>query len=130
MDNAKQAIWQIKLHNSLATGFFIGTNLYITNLHVIYNILKEKKNTTNIVLSQGTGRILRVNRILAVSAVYDLALLEIQGHIPDYLSFRENALEPNEDLSVVGYPNSELTEIKKTEDIFYNSARPVLLFFC
>ena len=80
------------------------------------------KNIEHITLSQkGNPTNLRVTNILALSAVYDLALVEVETkHFTNFLSLRENLPEPYEDLYVPAYPKNRFTNIKKTGNIFFH----------
>ena len=126
-DNPDLSVWKIASFEEKreeyivhATGFFIGRNHFITNFHVISSMLREATDSTKIVLSQqGKKSILKVKGVLAVSALHDLALLEIEGNVTPYLSLRENPPEPSEDLFLISYPNGKFTKMKKTENIIY-----------
>ena len=144
LDSSKRAIWKIMLNfeRSLitpdsdkervvnGTGFFIGTNHFITNFHIIDNLLNkdnrpgvlENKNIIDyIVLSQkGRASVLRVKKILAVSALHDLALLETEESVENYLSLREDMPESNEIFFLpASYPGGVFREIIKTGHIIY-----------
>ena len=148
--NSEQAIW--KIHHlgryGNGTGFFVGPNHFITNFHIVSGLLNrpfigdtsqdhgsENKDPVNrIVLSQEeNSSILRIKRAIAVSALYDLALLETEESGTNYLSLRESHPEPSENLFLAAYPNRIFTRIKKTGDIFYEDSHkykfPVNHFF-
>ena len=120
---AHKSVWKISWSDSdtapSGTGFFVGENHFITNFHVIYPILK---NIEHIILSQnGNPMNLKVTNILALSAVHDLALVEVETkHFTNFLSLRENLPEPYEDLYVPAYPKNRFTNIKKTGNIFFH----------
>ena len=120
---AHKSVWKISWSDSgmtsLGTGFFVGENHFITNFHVIYPMLN---NIEHITLSQkGNPTNLRVTNILALSAVHDLALVEVETkHFTNFLSLRENLPEPYEDLYVPAYPKNRFTNIKKTGNIFFH----------
>ena len=145
LERFEQAIWKISsLENDEnekgrvvfnGTGFFVGANHLITNFHIIFHMLKWPEN--DIVLSQG-GNIAFVKRILALSGIHDLALLEVERtpvnslnlteewpkfdmeeEPTSFLSLREDPLKPDENLFLVAYSQGAFTRIRKTEDISY-----------
>ena len=62
---------------------------------------------------EGNSSVLRIKKVISVSALYDLALLETEESVTDYLNLRENSPEPNEDLFVIAYPGRVFTKIKE-----------------
>ena len=119
---AHKSVWKISWSDSgtapSGTGFFVGENHFITNFHVIYPMLK---NIEHITLSQkGNPADLKVTDILALSAIYNLALVEVETkHFTNFLSLRESLPEPYEDLYVPAYLNNHFVNIKKTGNIFF-----------
>ena len=119
---AHKSVWKISWSDSgitsFGTGFFVGKNHFITNFHVIYPMLK---NIEHITLSQsGNPMNLKVTNILALSAIHDLALVEVETkHFTNFLSLRESLPEPYEVLYVPAYPNNHFVNIKKTGNIFF-----------
>ena len=104
------------------TGFFIEENHFVTNFHVISPMLRGSGSLTNIALSQeGNTSVLKVKEILAVSAVYDLALLETEESVTNYLQLGENLPELNVNLSSIAYPDGVFAVINKTGDILYEN---------
>ena len=135
LQNTERAVWRIhRLDKPIGgTAFFIGKNRFVTNFHVIYGLLglsleealqddelEDRDSDSYIVLSQEQNSFaLRIKRVVAASALHDLALLEIEGEVTDYLSLREHPPEPSENLFLIAYPGGVLTTIKKTGDIVY-----------
>ena len=75
----------------------------------------EKVTLKSIVLDQkASSSRLKIKRIVAVSALYDLAFFEIEENVTSYLNITENPSRPNEELFILGYPNGELKEMKNT----------------
>ena len=130
VENAEQAIWKIydlyKWRIS-GTGFFIGPNHFITGFHVVFTMLNfqnhesENHGTINyIVLRQKeNSSVLKVKKILAVSVLYDLVLLETEENVTNYLSLREHPPEASENLFSIGYPGGTFKKIRKTGNIVY-----------
>ena len=141
LENAERAIWKIysSNENGNGTGFFIGPNQFVTNFHVIDPLLHElsdenmfRKDTSQgnelidqnidhiVYLSQENNTsVLKVTKVLAVSALYDLALLETKENVTDYLSFKEDTLKSNKNLFVIGYPEGIFRVMSKTGDILF-----------
>ena len=55
----------------------------------------------------------QIKRVVAISALYDLALLETEESVTDYLSIVDSSVEQSEKLSVFGYPGGVLKNLKK-----------------
>ena len=121
LGNSEQAVWKIHRldQRGSGTGFFIGPNHFITNFHVIHFLLNGE-DSPDIVLSQkGNPSVLTVGKVLAISILYDLALLEIEEDVTNYLSLREDPLEPGESLFLIAYPKGVFTKMRKTGNIVY-----------
>ena len=109
----QDSVWQIHTFISRGTAFAIGPNLFVTNFHILHSML-EKVTLKSIVLDQkASSSRLKIKRIVAVSALYDLAFFEIEENVTSYLNITENPSRPNEELFILGYPNGELKEMKK-----------------
>ena len=123
---AHKSVWKISWSNSGrnafrigGTGFFVGENHFITNYHVIYPMLKDIKSIT--LTQEGNSINLKAANILALSAIHDLALVEVETkHFTNFLSLRESPPEPYEDLYVPAYPNNLFVNMKKTGNIFFD----------
>ena len=116
----QESVW--RMHNFIHTGtaFSIGPNLFVTNFHVLHGLLK-KDNLKSIILDQKASfSFLKVKRIVAVSAPYDLAFFETEQNVTSYLSIAENLPQPNEELSILGYPMGWLKEMKNTGKLIDN----------
>ena len=135
LQNVERAVWRIhRLDRPVgATAFSIGGNLFVTNFHIIYDLLglslkdmfqdtglEGRNSNPQIVLSQEHNpQFLKIKKVLIVSALHDLALIEVEGDVTGHLNLGENPSEPSEKLFSVAYPGGVLTKIRKTEDIFY-----------
>ena len=134
-DKVRNAVWKLQIpfegnipYEANGTGFFIKPHHFITNLHAFLSKadldLKLDYNFNNenfILLQEGEPvRQLRVKKILAISALYDLALLETEES-SDYLTVRENSQdEEYSNFVVLGYGMAELSlkERKQAGNIF------------
>ena len=129
----EQSVWKITIPGLLTnsriqgTGFFIGKNRFVTNSHVIsgmfpksnnlllklFSIVEEESRIGKIVLSQeGNPSTLHVKRVIALSGLYDLALLETEQSVTNYLKLKVEVPKSGEKLVFPGYPNGVF---KKTE---------------
>ena len=106
---AHKAVWQITHHGNSGTAFFIGPNQVVTNFHAI---LLSKKDTSykklfieDLSLEQG-DKILKFSKILYVSAVEDLAVLETKEEVTDYLNVSKEKSSRN--LLDIYYPKGLL----------------------
>ena len=120
---AGEAVYQISMPGSAGTGFFIAPNLFVTNFHAIESIqdIAEVSFYFDNELSP-----IRVKKLLAVSFLYDLALLETEGESAVYLS---EGLEPQleETVFTIGYPETDdlqyhhsVSSIKNWQDMYYS----------
>ena len=136
LDNAEQAVWEIHHpdQEENGTGFFVGPNRFITSFRVINKLLRqsasedraedhrqEDQNALDrIVLSRkGSLSFLGIQKVLVVSALYDLVLLETKERVTDYLSLRQSSPEPDENLFLTAYLKGNFTGIRKTGDFLY-----------
>ena len=130
-DNPELSVWKIQgfNKNTNGTGFFIGANHVITNFHVVSGLLKNKK-TKNLFLSQeGSDILLEIKKVLSLSALYDLAILEVEENVVNFLSLREYSLEINEDLFLTAYSRGTLIKTRKTGDMIYEDRKSYLFPF-
>ncbi len=115
-----KAVWKIELNKGRGTGFFISENTIVTNAHVI-NLVKDLEEIT--IVQEGNPRRLKVNKIVNLSIRYDLALLEVDGVVSDFLSLPEDSLKSS-NVYALGYPKGQLQEIRQTgvlkEDYFFS----------
>ena len=117
---AEKAIWKIYNKNSAGTGFFIGQKLFVTNYHVLYSLLKNEITLDEIHLSQeGNPNTLNIKQVISVSALDDLAIIEIKETSQHYLKLSQTNAKADDDLFITGYPDKVFTRMKKTGQINY-----------
>ena len=109
LDDVEKSIWKYNSSKFIGTGFFIGEKHFLTNFHVLVGAGKEgmpdESSIQEVKLTQEeSAEILKIKKVLHISAMYDLALLEIEGEVSDYLRLEENALGSEKDWYVFGYP--------------------------
>ena len=110
-EQISRSVWSI---SNEGTAFAIGPNQFITNFHVVEYFLKDKNSIKYVTLSQeGRDSKIQIKRVVAFSALYDLALLETEENVTDYLSIVGSSVEQSEKLSVFGYPGGVLKNLKK-----------------
>ena len=110
----QETVWNISNKKTYGTAFAIGPNLFATALHVLEPMLKNKTSFQNISLQKDNSSSLKIKRIIALSPLYDLALLETTGHRGNHLKIKDSTLQSNDALTVMGYPGGTLKEMKKT----------------
>ena len=132
LDHSKKAIWKIQDpagEHTNGTAFFIGTNYVITNFHVFtalydnkpqdYRFGNQKTIDYMVLVQEDNPTVLKIKRVLALSALYDLALLETEESVTNYLQLREDLPKPDETLFLMAYPNGDFTKIRKIGDVVY-----------
>ena len=125
-EQAAKAVWKIQTGNiGNGSGFFISKNKIVTNFHVIK--YAESIGLKNIRLVQeGNPEQLKFRRIVRLSILDDLAVLEIEGEVAHFLNLpAEDVLNSSKSLYSLGYPEGEFKEISQTgifkEDSFFGN---------
>ena len=116
------SVWKVQ-HKSKAikingTGFFIGPTKFVTNFHIIEALFSLEELR---IVQEGTSRELRVKKLVSVSIEEDLALLETEESVSDYLNLEKEKLDSPEALYVVAYPGGEFKKINQTGVLKWNS---------
>ena len=107
---------------SQGSGFLISphSRLIFTNFHVAIPFVKG--GLSNVTLSQnGVESDLKIKTLFALSAVADIAILEINSEAPFHLNLQSEPLSEDEDLAILGYPHGAFHVIRK--------AGPLTAFF-
>ena len=116
-EHVRRSVWKINIGIYSGTGFFISPNRFVTNFHV----MRHFRNLSDIYLSQeDSSRILKVKRIIGLSALHDLALLETDQLVDFHLQIREESLQEGA-LFITGYPNGKLEEMRNTDTYIRHS---------
>ena len=96
--------------------FFISPNQFVTNFHVIAPLLKDME-ISDIPLGQVDHiRTLKVQKVLKLSAQYDLALLEVNSSVTSYLTFERSHPVKEETVFMLGYPRTKFAYISSIGD--------------
>ena len=108
---AGSEIVQIEFANgTLATGFFIDNQTLVTNFHAVTEedkLLSVDEMQIIRVGQNSPDTSIKIIRIKALSALYDLALLEVEGYQGFSLDFGDLYLTGIEEMYMVGYPKGE-----------------------
>lgn len=91
------------------------TRYFLSNAHVLYNILKKGASLQDLTLSQKDGlRTLKVAKILSVSGIYDLALVETTQSVRDFLNLADSFSPQNSTHTIIGYHRRSLARARQT----------------
>lgn len=119
-DNARRSVWKISSPSFYGSGtaFSVGPDLFVTNFHVMLELLQNDPSVKKIVLEQegGTSQ-LTIKRIVKVSALYDLVLFETEENVASYLDISEDLPHSEKELFIFGYPKGEFQKLKKTSKL-------------
>ena len=114
-----QAVWKIQIEQlGNGSGFFISENKIVTNYHVIAEA--ESIGLENIILTQeGNQEQFKVKRIVSMSILKDLAVLEIEGAVFNFLNLQEEDLTSfSKNLYILGYPRGQFQKIRQRGSVF------------
>lgn len=115
------AVWRIhnQAYTSTATAFAIGPNRFLSNAHVVGDLLALGSREV-FLTRKGSPERLTVTRVLALSVTLDLAHLETREAVPHHLEIADTVAKTRSDwLTVHGYPGGSLRVLEQTAPIAY-----------
>ena len=106
------------------TAFAVAPNLFLTNYHVVDQLIFYGQPLSSFNLVQkGTRRVLKVHSIPLVSGLYDVAVVRTTTSVSHYLELARNfTLEQASNLSYIGYPDgtrliaNQISNVRYFED--------------
>ncbi len=121
LKRADQAVWKIQSPAGTGTAFFINKNHLITNFH-----LAKVQNPSHIRLLQPQNniphlKIMKITNVVALSALYDLALLKTKTQTSHYLSVRQKPLLSDTPLILLAYPQGVFKKTKNHIHLIYET---------
>ena len=116
---------------SQGTGFFIDQNTLVTNYHVIDSLHSQhtKIRFLHSTFHNPLKEIIQFKKIKHLSALHDMAVLEVTGYKEPFLKLGSSL---SEDIYTIGFPIGEFKKIKgnsikqKDTDYFYKSTKSSL----
>ena len=120
VQQAQHSVYKIKLKDRLenGTGFFISSHLFVINFHGVGSLNLESENFEEIELyQQNTLSPIKIKRLVGVSALFDLAILETETPVNSYLDINTKAPSSNTNLFTIGYPQGTLIIQQKTGNL-------------
>ena len=109
LEQAQQAVWMIS-SDEIGTAFFVSPHHVVTNWHVIKGM-----NIASLSLQQeGNEQKLSVKRLVSVSVLHDLVLLETGESSASHLTVRKSVISDKEELFLPGYPRGVFRYTLKT----------------
>lgn len=116
---AYRAIWKIidTRAKSQATAVAVSATRVLTNAHVLYDF--ERLKSTSLVLARARGqKTVDIIGPIAISATYDLALLETAQPMPHHLRIaRTLPLGRADQFHMAGYPKGRFATLRDAQDI-------------
>ena len=127
LQNAHRAVWKIYGRNtklgktSVGTAFAIGPDRFVTNAHVLRAL--RGVSIRDIRLSQeGSSHRLRIDRLLRLSELYDLALFRTTENVTNYLGPADDFSHEFKQLSLLGYPAGSFRRFSQAAEVTYISS--------
>ena len=134
LEHFEPAVWRVQgSFGQHGSGFFIGPNQFVTNFHVIQGILKKHGDLKKISLIQDEHTPpIKIRRVIALSALYDLALIETEQEVSDYLALRDQPARSSDSLFVMGYPhwmkNKALKTVESIGSLYWEAESNFYIF--
>ena len=117
--SAWQAVWKLvdtKRRNQ-TTAVAVGATRALTNAHVLYEFMRMQSTALVLTRERGQQRVGVVGPV-AISAAYDLALLEADRPLPRHLRIaRAVPLGRADQLHVAGFPRGRFATLRATQEV-------------
>ena len=114
--------WKISAEraNSSGTGFFISPNTFVTNFHVLAPLLQQAQLRDIHIIQNGNTQVISVAKIVSMSALHDLAIVQTSQSVDSYLRTINQPLRSQQPLVIVGYPKGQPRVLRQVEPIIVN----------
>lgn len=127
LEDAHLAVWKIQNFGPgepfagkarRGTAFAVAPDLFLTNYHVLDDLVYFDQPLSSLHLTQeGTRETLRVDGVLVLSGLYDVALVRTTTRVGHYLGLARNfTLQRAHNLSHVGYPAGKRLIVSQIPD--------------
>ncbi len=129
--NTKPLAWKIateRIRDS-GTGFFISPNYFVTNFHVLASLIQSVSSLKDIHIIHNDRTFYRVEKIVSISALYDLAILRTNQPVDFHLKTAKGPLHSHQPLTIVGYPRGQLEVIRQIGEIIFDKNQGVSMPF-
>ena len=119
--------WKIDAEraNSSGTGFFISPNTFVTNFHVLAPLLQQAQLRDIHIIQNGNTQVISVAKIVSMSALHDLAIVQTSQSVDSYLRTINQPLRSQQPLVIVGYPKGQLRVLRQVEPITVGSDQSI-----
>ena len=125
VEKAHYAVWEINNYElkpeealkeksySAGTAFAISSTTFITNFHALKHFISAGSPIQSLRLRQeGNNLALKIRRVLALSATYDVVLFEIEGRVENYVDLAKTFSPEKDIIFALGY-GEDLRSIKR-----------------
>ena len=123
---AKPSIWKFRNKKNPregGTAFAVGPNLVVTTWHSLVVSKIQGDPVDNMILSQdGNSSKIQINRIVAVSALYDLALIETKQSMESYFHLEDQAPLDDKNIFIPAYLPKGFINIQNTDPAFHKDS--------
>ena len=132
--NTTPLAWKVATERSgdSGTGIFISSkssNYFVTNFHVLASLIQYVPSLKDIHVIHNNRTFYRLERIISISALYDLAILRTNQPADFYLEAAKGPIHSHQPLTVVGYPKGQLEVFRQIGEIIFDKNQGVSIPF-